>query len=199
MPIRPAKPKPEPATMPRPPEDREPAPRGLIHYDEPGHIELKARQGASDGRVMSDLVLSPVARHSALATEAGSRGFGGKPPAMDAYESLSAQIDKAAAGDMTLASTTLAAQAVSLDTLFTEMAQRSRKCMGSHFDAAERFIRLALKAQANCRTTLEALGKLHQPREQTVRHVHVNEGGQAVIAEQFHHYSGGHENGKADD
>ena len=45
-------------------------------------------------------------------------------------------------------------------------------------------MRLALKAQAQSRATLEALAKLHQPREQTVRHVHVdNRGGQAVIAE----------------
>ena len=37
----------------------------------------------------------------------------------------------------------------------------------------------------------------HRPREQTVRHVHVNEGGQAVIADQFHHHAGGSENGKS--
>jgi hypothetical protein len=36
--------------------------------------------------------------------------------------------------------------------------------------------------------------KLHQPREQTVKHVHVNEGGQAVVADHFH--AGGRENGK---
>ncbi len=38
--------------------------------------------------------------------------------------------------------------------------------------------------------------KLHQPREQTVRHVHVNEGGQAVIADQFHNHRGAAENGE---
>ena len=60
-------------------------------------------------------------------------------------------------------------------------------------------MRLALKAQANSRATMEALAKLHQPREQTVRHVHVNEGGQAVIADQFHHHAGGRENGQTAD
>jgi hypothetical protein len=58
-------------------------------------------------------------------------------------------------------------------------------------------MRLALKAQANSRATIEALAKLHQPREQTVRHVHVNEGGQAVIADQFHHHAGGQGNGQS--
>ena len=50
-----------------------------------------------------------------------------------------------------------------------------------------------MKAQSNSRATLEALAKLHQPREQTVRHVHVNEGGQAIVADQFHHHAGGSE------
>ena len=41
------------------------------------------------------------------------------------------------------------------------------------------------------------LARLHQPREQTVRHVHVSEGGQAVIADQFHHHGGSGENAKS--
>src|SRR3546814_2968257 len=58
-------------------------------------------------------------------------------------------------------------------------------------------MRLALKAQAACRSTLEALARLHQPREQTVKHVHVNEGGQAVVADHFHQHTGDRENGKS--
>lgn len=58
--------------------------------------------------------------------------------------------------------------------------------LGEYPQAMERYTRLALKAQGNCRATLEALAKLHQPREQTVKHVHVNEGGQAVVADHFH-------------
>jgi hypothetical protein len=37
--------------------------------------------------------------------------------------------------------------------------------MSEYLDAAERYGRLAMKAQGNCRATLEALAKLHQPRE----------------------------------
>ena len=61
---------------------------------------------------------------------------------------------------------------------------------------SERFALLALKTQGNCRATLETLAKLHQPREQMVRHVHVNEGGRAVVADQFHHNTRGSENGE---
>ncbi len=70
--------------------------------------------------------------------------------------------------------------------------------LGQYPDVVERYLRLALRAQSNCRTTVEALSKLHQPREQTVRHVHVNEGGQAVVAEHFHTHSEGAQNAKSD-
>ena len=66
--------------------------------------------------------------------------------------------------------------------------------MGEYIGATESYGRLALKAQANCRATLEALMKLHQPREQTVKHVHVNQGAQAVVVDHFH--TGGGENGE---
>ena len=58
-------------------------------------------------------------------------------------------------------------------------------------------MRLALKAQSACRSTLEALARLHQPREQIVKHVHVNQGGQAVVADHFHNQPGALENGQS--
>ncbi|MXP28266.1 hypothetical protein GRI58_05455 [Porphyrobacter algicida] len=70
--------------------------------------------------------------------------------------------------------------------------------MADYPEASERYARLALKSQSNCRATLEALAKLHQPREQIVKHVHVNDGGQAVIADEIHQHGGRGSNGKAD-
>lgn len=98
-----------------------------------------------------------------------------------------------------MASELLAVQALTLDNIFTEMARRMALNMGEYLGATETYARIAMKAQAQSRATLEALAKLHQPREQTVRHVHVNEGGQAVIADQFHHHAGGQKNGRFDD
>ena len=72
------------------------------------------------------------------------------------------------------------------------------KAFGEYPQTAERYGRLALKAQSNCRAALEALAKIYQPREQTVRHVHVNEGGNAIVADEFHQHTGGPENEKND-
>ncbi|WP_394730731.1 hypothetical protein [Altererythrobacter sp. GH1-8] len=102
--------------------------------------------------------------------------------------------DRAAAGDLEFASRILTSQAVTLDTIFTEMARRMARNCDSYLGAMETYARLAMKAQSQSRSTLEALAKLHQPREQTVRHVHVNEGGRAIIADQFNNHTGGQRN-----
>ncbi|MBN9145183.1 MULTISPECIES: hypothetical protein [unclassified Novosphingobium] len=98
--------------------------------------------------------------------------------------------DKAAEGDLEMASRMLTSQALTLDSIFAETARRMAQNMGEHLPVMEIYARIAMKAQTNSRATLEALAKLHQPREQTVRHVHVNEGGQAVIADHFHRHAG---------
>ncbi|WP_443486836.1 hypothetical protein [Novosphingobium aerophilum] len=121
------------------------------------------------------------------------------PGAGDYADAVQERANRAAEGDLAFASRMLAAQAVTLDTIFTEMARRMALNMGEYLGATETYGRIAMKAQAQSRAALEALAKLHQPREQTVRHVHVNEGGQAVIADQFHHHTGGQQNGQSAD
>lgn len=146
-------------------------------------------------------MLEPSFRHALSASSFSEQLLGKaaeRPDLMDYVAYVEKQGENAEAGDVLLASRVLASQATTLDSMFTEFSRRSAINMGEYTDAADRYARLAMKAQANSRATLEALVKLHSPREQTVRHVHVNEGGQAVIADQFHHHTGGNENGYSD-
>lgn len=161
------------------------------------------RDGPSRQAVARKLT-GPFTRHGLVTGEACSRlveniDNADKPGLLDYALAIKERADNAAAGDLEASSTMLMAQALSLDSIFSEYARIALVNVTKHMDASERYMRLALKAQANSRATLEALAKLHQPREQTVRHVHVNEGGQAVIADQFHHHAGGRENGQAAD
>ena len=105
----------------------------------------------------------------------------------DAVDVYGAECAATRKGDLGAASNMLTAQAMTLDAVFTDMLGRSSRNLSDYPEAAERYMRMALKAQAQSRATIEALGKLHQPREQTVRHVHIdNRGGQAVVAETVH-------------
>lgn len=136
-------------------------------------------------------MVSPFARHASASLIFGSAAFGDTgfsgPDLMPAFFKFAKQAED---GDLSFASHMLTTQALTLDSVFTEFLRRSAANMGEHLGAAERYMRLALKAQANSRAVIETLARLHQPREQTVRHVHVNQGGQAVVADQFHHHGG---------
>lgn len=162
-------------------------------------LQVQKRAGDSKADAVARLLLEPDLRHAvaAMAFSEAALGYNAKDVGLvEQFQHIKDSADKAAKGDLAFCSRLLAAQAITLDSMFAEMARRSAANMGEYLDASERYGRLALKAQANCRATLEALAKLHQPREQTVRHVHVNEGGQAIVADQFHNHEGGGKNGK---
>ena len=165
----------------------------------PNEIVLTQRKDDDPGEVLANAALGQNIRHGHVAAvfAGGMMSNTGETLAlMDCAKFVEQRASDAIGGDLSFASAMLASQATSLDTMFAELARRAASNMAQYPDAMERFMRLALKAQANSRATLEALAKLHQPREQTVRHVHVdNRGGQAVIAETMN--TGGQGNGKS--
>ncbi len=170
----------------------------------PTPLNVDVRPDETSRQAIARKLTGPFTRHGFVTAEACSRlgesfDSADKPGLTEHAWAIKDRADKAATGDLEASSALLMAQALSLDSIFTEYARIALVNVSKHIDAAERYMRLALKAQANSRATLEALAKLHQPREQTVRHVHVNEGGQAVIADQFHHHAGGRENGQTAD
>lgn len=170
----------------------------------PDPTALRLERGANETnrQVVARAFVAPFTRHGLVAASLCEKITSAMPaddkPGMTEYAwEMKGRAQKVAAGDLGVLSEVLMAQALTLDGIFTELARRSAGNMGEYLDAAERYMRLALKAQAGSRATLEALAKLHLPREQTVRHVHINEGGQAVIADQVHHHPRGQENAKS--
>jgi hypothetical protein len=162
---------------------------------QPNHaLVIEQTETETGAQAMARKMLEPDFRNAFTASNFADKVLGDniKPPGLMDYIDHMQIVTKAAEeGDMTLASRMLAAQATTLDSMFTELARRAGLNMGEYINAAERYGRLALKAQSNCRATLETLVKLHQPREQIVKHVHINGGGQAVVADEFHHHTGG--------
>lgn len=166
-------------------------------------LQLNQNKDETEAQAVARSLLAPEFRHGFTASRFAGELMSGSnqlPGLMDFYRAVEKNANAAAAGaHLSLSSRILMAQALTLDSMFTELARRAQLNMGQYINAAERYARLALKSQANCRATLEALAKLHQPREQIVRHVHVNEGGKAVIADEFHNHQGGGENAKSDE
>ena len=130
-------------------------------------------------------------RHAGAVNVFASRASGGeieRPGAGDFADARTEALKRA--GDPKDSKRMLAAQAIALDVTFTEMLRRSALNLADYPDAAERFLRLALKTQANARATVEALARLNEPPPAPPRYVSVRDGGQALIGDQIH-ISGG--------
>lgn len=76
----------------------------------------------------------------------------------------------------------LAIQAHTLDTMFNELARRSwTNVDGGYIEAGERYMRLALKAQSQCCTTIETLSEMKNPKPVAfVRQANIANGPQQV-------------------
>jgi hypothetical protein len=84
-------------------------------------------------------------------------------------------------GDLSAAVTMLSSQALALNAIFGELARRSSANMGEYIDASERYMRLALKAQGQCRATLETLAAIKNPPVLFARQANINNGGQQQV------------------
>jgi len=120
------------------------------------------QQDKSQERIMAELGLSSVAVNANTARQFARGAFGG----LDLGESVGVmcgKVSKVQMGDLTGVEATLTAQAATLDAVFNELARRAAMSMSGHLTATEVYLRLALKAQSQCRATLQTLAEIKNP------------------------------------
>jgi hypothetical protein len=133
------------------------ADRGALHIDlEPGEdqdaAEVKAR-------------LHPVV--SATSTTRAFDSSLANTPFAVMVDELTRHVNDVKSNNMNRPETILMTQAHTLDVIFNALAQRAGANIGTNRDVAETYLRMALKAQAQCRSTLEALAEIKAPRSAT--------------------------------
>lgn len=116
--------------------------------------------GKSPDRAMADIATGGIVNSASLLTEFSNYG---DLSLTDCVESLTDRSKVVHAGTLEDAETMLVSQATALDSLFRFMALRSKMNMGEYMNAAVAYMKLALKAQGQCRATLETLGQLKNP------------------------------------
>lgn len=83
----------------------------------------------------------------------------------------------------------LTSQAIALDSIFNRLAIQAHASIGKHPKVVDTYLRLALKAQSQCRATAETLANLKSPRQYisqtnvaTALQVNIERGGHHVDA-----------------
>ena len=124
-----------------------------------------------------EIVLSTVTQN-AVGILSWSK-FAGEADLQELCTDLDKRIDKIKDGDMSSVEAMLFGQAKVLETMFTSLARRA-----ANNDGLKQFqvnLTLALKAQAQCRSTLEALAEIKNPRPVAfVKQANISNGPQQI-------------------
>ena len=124
-----------------------------------------------------EIVLSTVMQNAVGVQSWGK--FAGEANLKELVQDLDKRIDKITAGDMSPVEAMLFGQAKVLETMFTALARRASTNTG--LKEYQMNLTLALKAQAQCRSTLEALAEIKNPRPvQFVKQANMTTGPQQV-------------------
>lgn len=142
-------------------------------------LKVARVEGKSRDRAMAEVGLSALATNAVTACKFANGSFG-ELDLTKSVEVLREKADKVNEGDLSDVEATLTAQAVALDAIFTELARRGALNMGEYLNAAETYLRLALKAQSQCRATLETLANIKNPPVAYVRQANIAHGPQQV-------------------
>lgn len=92
---------------------------------------------------------------------------------------LARQIDVVNGGDLTRAEGILIAQAHALDSIFAILARRATN--QEYLKQWETYMRMAMKAQNQCRMTLESLATIKNPPVVFAKQANINNGGQQQV------------------
>ncbi|MDP2225806.1 hypothetical protein [Nitrosomonas sp.] len=126
----------------------------------PQALIVENEKGKSENRKLAEIKLSSSVLNT-LTTEAFTKSLLGEIDFTEAVAVMKEKTEKIIAGDLSELESTLAAQVVSLNAIFTTLAKRATTC--EYLNQMETNLRLALKAQTQCSHTIEILAAMKNP------------------------------------
>lgn len=127
------------------------------------HIQLQQEKGKTRDRQITDLAASGLATNGKLVTDFCTDSFGDLS-LNDCMETLKSRGEVVNKGDMSELERLLTSQAIALDTIFSSMALKAKMNVGHYPDTVSKYMNLALRAQSQCRSTVEAISEIKNPR-----------------------------------
>jgi hypothetical protein len=144
----------------------------------PNELAVKAQPDEEMATIIARNVCSPTIR-GAVTTQAFSKVYG-EIDLEALIDVLGKANERVSSGDLSRADSLLMTQANTLDAIFNELARRAASNMGEYLNTTERYLRLALKAQSQCRATLETLAAIKNPPVIYAKQANIANGPQQV-------------------
>ncbi len=144
---------------------------------EPNTLVTRLKPNETPVEANADMVVAGLVTNVVTAVQF-SKGPFGDVDLTECLVKLHAAIDRVHSGDLRDTEALLAAQAVTLNTMFTHLANLAAKT--ESVDQLDRYLRLALKAQGQCRATLETLAEIKRPPTFIAQQANIAHGPQQV-------------------
>jgi hypothetical protein len=119
--------------------------------------------GTTEVEKLAHIALSPEFK-AAVTSKAYAPAIGEQDLAA-VLQRLGEITSQVASGETKDIETMLAAQALTLDSIFHKLAIQAERNVGQYPKAVDTYLRLALKAQSQCRATAETLAAIKSPRQ----------------------------------
>ncbi len=142
-------------------------------------LTVVTEPGVSQDEAMANLAAAGLVANAGLVARFNEAEYG-EMSLDDLVASLRKSGEAVTGGDLRSAEQMLCAQAVSLNAIFAELARRAALNMGTYLESTDRYMRLALKAQGQCRSTLETLAAIKNPPVVYARQANIANGPQQV-------------------
>lgn len=126
-------------------------------------LEVEMQPGVSNReRMMANVVAQGLASNATTAMDFAKASFG-ELSLTEMVAALKEQTGRVTGGDMAGVEQVLVAQMLTMNVMFSELSRRAALNMGTYLDPTEKYLRLALKAQSQCRATAETLAVIKNP------------------------------------
>ena len=126
-------------------------------------LPAESVSGRTEVEKLANIALSPEFK-AAITSKAYAPAIGEQDLAA-MLQRLGEITSKVASGDTKDVESMLAAQALTLDSIFHKLAIQAERNVGQYPKAVDTYLRLALKAQSQCRSTAETLAAIKSPRQ----------------------------------
>ena len=136
-------------------------------------IQIKADKEDSRNQAIAKMLIKPSLQAAFTIHE-----WENTSDAVSIMDVLSKQIHEVNQGNMNQAEAMLLAQAHTLDALFNNLARRAKN--QQYLNQLEINLRLALKAQSQCRATLETLSAIKNPPVVIAKQANISNGHQQI-------------------
>lgn len=147
--------------------------------DNSQQIDIVCRQGEDMQAAATRMLIGPLAS-ARLAVQLAEKQSGGTFNVAPFADALVRAAKLVNSGNMDDVEATLVNQATALNVMFGELGSVAISNMDKHPETAERFFRMAMKAQNQCRMTLETLSNMKNPPVIYARQTNIAHGPQQV-------------------